>query len=163
MPLDAIVVLGCRVPAQGSLRGAAARRVARAALAYAQGVAPVVIASGGKAWGGTLEACAMTDELVRLGVPRRHILREERSISTLQNARFVARMAGERLLGQLAVVTCDWHMQRALAAFRWYGFRALPLAAPAPPVTRWRGLLRAADERRALVFDRCLAELKGFE
>ena len=51
---DVLVVLGCRVQG-GQLSHAARRRVERAALAYRDEGATLVIASGGKAWQGVRE------------------------------------------------------------------------------------------------------------
>ena len=52
---DALIVLGCRVT-DGQLSSAAARRVERAARAYREQGAELVIAAGGKRWQGVMEA-----------------------------------------------------------------------------------------------------------
>src|SRR5262245_54918447 len=111
-PAAAIVLLGCRVEAGGRLEGAAARRTARAARAFPERVAPLVIASGGVRWNGVNEADALCRELLAHGVPRAAIVLEARSGSTRQNARFVAELIRELELGpRFALVTCDCHMQ----------------------------------------------------
>ena len=77
-----IVVLGCRtaLPGRAGLPGAAARRVARAALAAAalsaDGTPVPVLVCGGRRWDGTPEAVAMADALVDAGVPRALVFRE---------------------------------------------------------------------------------------
>lgn len=151
MALDAIVVLGCRAGQQGQLFGAARRRVERAAQAYADGIAPVVIASGGKRWFGRSEADAFAARLMELGVPTDRIVREQRSLTTRGNAHEVAEIVRERGLGRIGVVTCDWHMRRALCAFARYSIAAEPLPAPALGAGRAQAVLRFALERvRAL-------------
>src|SRR6185295_11973474 len=73
--LDALVLLGCRV-APGALSPPAARRAARAAEAYREGLAPRIVVSGGQCWEGVREADALAEELVRRGVPEAAILLE---------------------------------------------------------------------------------------
>jgi len=126
---DAIVVLGCRVHENG-LQGAAARRVHRAALAFHELSPAVLIASGGRRWRGTAEADALRDALVERGVPARVIVRELCSLSTLENAVYSAELLRAAGLEAPGLVTCDWHMARALSCFRRTGLR--PVALPAP-------------------------------
>ena|SRR5687767_691607 len=162
----AIVVLGCRVEPSGRLLGASARRAARAARAFHEGIAQLVIASGGVRWGGVLEADALCRELVLAGVPRGSILLERRSNSTRQNARFVAQLIEERgdtphgssSMRELALVTCDWHMPRALRCFGWVGLQAVALPAASPIVRLPRRLLRGTRELLSGWVDRALLE-----
>src|SRR5262249_32960802 len=114
--LDALVLLGCRV-APASRSGAAHRRALRAASAYAEGVAPLVVVSGGKRWHGVREADALRESLLRAGVPDSAIVVETRSLTTRQNARFVAELLRRRGLTRAGIVTCDWHLSRAIACF----------------------------------------------
>lgn len=154
MKFDAIVVLGCKVGGRHELFGAAARRVAWAARAYREGLAPHVVASGGKRWSGVTEAEAFAEGLLSLGVPREHIWCEERSHTTVENARFTAELASERGLVKLCVVTCDWHMARALAAFRRHGLDVTAYAAPSPWLPLPRRAARFAAERVRAIADR---------
>ena len=149
MALDAIVVLGCRSGERGQLFGSARRRVERAARAYTDGVAPLVIASGGKVWFGLTEADAFAARLIELGVPASQIVRERRSQTTRGNAGEVAQIVRERGLGKIAVVTCDWHMRRAVSAFARHSLTVEALPAPAlePGKTRvYRFLLERARQ-----------------
>ena len=153
MPFDAIVVLGCRVNARGEPLPAAQRRIERAAQAYAELGRPMVILSGGKRWHGRTEAEVFASGLVRLGVPRERLICEERSLSTRANARESTRIARERGFEELAVVTCDWHLARALADFERYGFRVHAVAAYAP---RHVARARRFSERAQALWDRAL-------
>jgi uncharacterized SAM-binding protein YcdF (DUF218 family) len=155
----AIVVLGCRVEPSGRLRGASARRAGRAARAFHEGIASVVIVSGGVRWGGVTEADALCRELVFSGVPRESIVLEGRSASTRQNAEFVARLLREQGATSVALVTCDWHMPRALRCFGGVGLRAVPLPVTSPEVGAARGLIRRAQEALSGWLDR--AVLRG--
>jgi uncharacterized SAM-binding protein YcdF (DUF218 family) len=115
------VVLGCKVSldGEGRLAGALAWRVAAAAGAYARrGDADVVVvASGGRRWAGIVEADAMARELARLGVPEGAIVRERCSLSTRDNARFAAAALERRGIARATVVTCAWHLARAVTLF----------------------------------------------
>jgi len=129
-PFDAIVVLGCsvRLDDGGRIcrRSALARRIDATALAYAQrgGEHTIVVASGGRHWGGLVEADVMASELARRNVPERAIVRERCSLTTRDNARFAAEALARRGIHAAAVVSCEWHLPRALALFRRAGVRA---------------------------------------
>jgi uncharacterized SAM-binding protein YcdF (DUF218 family) len=150
---DAIVVLGCRVRLDGGgqLRpGALARRVDAAALAYARRPQEhtVVIASGGRHWEGVVEADVIARELARRGVPETAIARERCSLSTRDNARLTAMSLARRGITRAAVVTCEWHLPRALALFRIAGVDVQGVPAVEPREARpWSRAWRGARER----------------
>jgi uncharacterized SAM-binding protein YcdF (DUF218 family) len=123
---DAIVVLGCRIESSGRPSPAAARRAAVGASAYAAKVAPRIVVSGGRRWGAHIEARALQRTLVLAGVPRAAIHEELFSLSTLENAIFAAAILERLDARRAAVVTCPWHMARALANFRAAGVDAHP-------------------------------------
>ncbi len=124
---DAIVVLGCRVLPSGRPTTAATRRAHRAAEAFLDGVAPHVVASGGRRWGQLIEADMLRAGLLRGGVPEDAITRELWSLTTHENAIFSAEILRRRGARRVAVVTCDWHADRAIANFRAAGVDAWPL------------------------------------
>jgi uncharacterized SAM-binding protein YcdF (DUF218 family) len=155
---DALIVLGCRVNG-GKLAHAALRRVERAALAYREQGAALVIASGGKTWQGSMEAEVFARGLIERGVPPACISLERESLTTRGNARGVARMLGERGAGQLGLVTCDWHMRRALRAFRLAGLTAVAVPAPSPARPLPARLGRYLRERASQLFDQLLARV----
>jgi len=143
---EAIVVLGCRVLPSGRPTTAAARRAARAAQAYLEGVAPHIIASGGRRWGGAIEAEALRKELVRAGVPEGAVTRELWSLTTHENAVFSAELLRRRGLSRVAVVTCAWHAPRALADFRATGLDAWALPSPGVRASVLRSIYRQGHE-----------------
>ncbi len=123
--VDAVVLLGCRIGPSGRPMLAATRRAETAARAYREGIAKVIVVSGGRRWGPYAEATALAEELARLGVPDEAIVAELCSLSTHENAVFSAailRRLGARTAG---IVTCWWHLPRALANFRAAGVDAL--------------------------------------
>jgi uncharacterized SAM-binding protein YcdF (DUF218 family) len=147
--VDALVLLGCRVDGHGGLSGAARRRVERTASAYRELGGRLVIASGGRRWGGVVEADALARALVALGVAERDIVRERESLTTRENARYSAHLLREKGLSEVGVVTCDWHLARAIECFRREGINATGLAAPSPPVAPLARRVRALRERLA--------------
>jgi uncharacterized SAM-binding protein YcdF (DUF218 family) len=153
---DALVLLGC--PVRGTpLSGAARRRVERAASAFHEGLAPVLVVSGGRRWSGVLEADALARALAERGVPSAALLLERESRTTHENAVQTARLlrpSGRRSVG---IVTCDWHLRRALYCFRRAGFEAEGLGAVSPPLPPLRALLRALRERGAWFYVRAVA------
>lgn len=160
--MTTVVVLGCKVGPSGHLSGAAARRVAKA-VEVVEGLSDAarVVCSGGRAWGGAVEADVLAEAIVRHGVPERQVVRERCSMTTIDNARYVAALIERRgahgeALGNVVLVTCDWHMPRARAHFVEAGLTVVEAPARAPVPSRFPGLVtwvRTARELTATVLD----------
>ena len=148
MKADAIVVLGCRVAASGRLTTAAAGRAEAAAEAFRAGVAPRIVASGGRRWGAAVEALAIAEALALRGVPKEAILVEMWSLTTYENAVFSAAMLRKLHARSAAIVSCSWHVPRALQSFRAAGVEAL-----AWPRDRAPGLYDRVAERFRRAYD----------
>jgi uncharacterized SAM-binding protein YcdF (DUF218 family) len=156
---ERIVVLGCGVTESGEPSPALQRRVASAANAWSAGLAPVVIASGGRRWWGHAEALVMREALLALGVDPAAIQVELCSLTTRENAFYCQRLMrreGGLMEGKLPVVlvSCDWHLPRALANFERAGFHCRPYPAPAPRGGLWR--VRWARETLRGALDRVM-------
>lgn len=148
---DAIVVLGCRVRPSGEPTETAQRRVLRAARAYAEGVAPRVVASGGRRWGEHAEALVLRQALVGAGVPAEALTVELCSMTTSENAFFTARLLTRSGVRRAAVVSCAWHLPRAVADFEAAGLEVVPLPAQPPdpgPLTHLRRWVHEAVAKR---------------
>ncbi len=152
-----MVVLGCRVEGDGTPSAALARRIERAHVGFVVGQAPRIVASGGRRWRGLPEAEAIRRVLVAGGVDPRAVSLELRSNDTLENARFASALVRRSSGRRIAVVTCDWHMPRALACFRVYGFDAEPWPAPSPPPPWGRRVRRRLHEAVAWPLQRLRA------
>jgi uncharacterized SAM-binding protein YcdF (DUF218 family) len=157
---DAIVVLGCRILPSGRPGGPAARRVTTAASAYRAGVAPFIVASGGRRWGAQIEARVLRRELIRAGVPADAVIEELCSLSTYENAIFsaavlrrVVRALGTVRKPRAAIVTCPFHLSRALADFRAASVDAFAFPAPATPASIGRRAYLRAHETVCTWFD----------
>jgi uncharacterized SAM-binding protein YcdF (DUF218 family) len=152
---DALVLLGCRVAA-GPLPGPAARRLARAAAAYQDGLSERVVVTGGRVWDGLVEADVLAAELRRAGVPESALALERASLTTLDNARLTAPLLAELGARRVGLVSCDWHLARALWCFQRAGVIAEPMPAPSPPLRPLRRGLRDAKEQGAWLLDRAV-------
>ncbi len=150
---DAIVLLGCRIGPAGKPSKAAARRAAAAASGYLTGVAPRIIASGGRRWGSHVEAEALAASLVAAGVPASAITCERWSFTTYENAIFSAELLRRMGARNAAIVTCPWHMARALADFRAVGVDGIPLPAPTASASIVSRAYRRAHEAVCLRLD----------
>ncbi|MDI3282905.1 YdcF family protein [Polyangium sp. 15x6] len=151
---DAIVVLGCRVLPSGRLTTAAARRAAKAAEAYQAGVAPHIVTSGGRRWGAQIEAEALRRALVRAGVPEEAVTTELWSLTTHENAAFSAEILRRREARRVLVVTCAWHVERAIQNFRRVGVDAWPLPSEGVRVGALRRAYRHGHELVCAWLDR---------
>ena len=76
-----------------------------------------------------MEADVMARELALQGVPERAIVRERCSLSTRENARFTAEVLARRGARGATLVTCPWHMARAVALFSRAGVAVEPVVA----------------------------------
>ncbi len=143
---DAIVVLGCRVLPGGKVSGPLARRVQRAAAAFQSGASPRLVVSGGRRWHGYAEAEALRDALVQLAVPEDRVLLELKSMSTAENAYYVAELLRPLGIQSLGLVSCDYHLPRAERCFRRAGFEVTRLPAATPKLPWFRRALRQLSE-----------------
>jgi len=162
MHTRAVVVLGCLIRAvprscppggEAVLVGAAGRRAQAAAEAARERQEALVVASGGRTWQGRVEADALADELVRLGVPERTIVRERASRNTRENARRTAELLRRREVRHVVLVTCPWHMPRAASLFRREGLDVEPFSARADEASLSQRAYRLVREAVAARLD----------
>ena len=155
-----LVLLGCRVLGPSTLSPTSARRAERALQAYRDGEVDHILACGGKSWDTVREADALCSYLVARGVPYRALEKELSSHSTRQNARYAARLLLPRGIRRIALVTCDFHMERALHCFRGAGFEPLPMPSTSPALDLKDQIERKVRERVSGLIDRVLT--RGF-
>jgi uncharacterized SAM-binding protein YcdF (DUF218 family) len=153
MGCDVIVVLGARILSDGRCGPAACRRVEAGARAFERGVAPVVIVTGGRRWDGHMEALSMGRLLSRLGVPEGAIVLEPFALSTSENAYFSVRLGRLRGWRRILVVTCPWHMRRAVQDFRLCGAEVIPMPAASGSGAIGRRGFRSIKERTSMWLD----------
>ncbi len=106
---DAILVLA------GDANG---ERVAEGVKLYKAGFGPYLLLSGGPlAWHLTA-ARQMEKEALALGVPERSIILQERSLSTIEDARFCLPLVQRYGFKKIILVTSPNHTRRAARVFR---------------------------------------------
>jgi uncharacterized SAM-binding protein YcdF (DUF218 family) len=158
--LPSLVLLGCRLGSRGQLSVTATRRAVRAAEAFRAGLSGHILACGGKAWSGVRETDALCGFLLESGVPESALEREGWSRTTRQNAHFAAKMLLPRGIRRIGLVTCDWHMARALRCFEGAGFEPVAVPAMAPALHGLPALVRVVRERLSFAVDRAVT--RGF-
>lgn len=67
------------------------------------------------------------------GVAEEAIVRERHSLDTHQNALHAARILGARGVTDVVVVTCSWHLRRAVRSFERAGLHVVGTAGATPP------------------------------
>jgi uncharacterized SAM-binding protein YcdF (DUF218 family) len=118
-PADVIVVLGA-AQYNGVPSPLFAARLDHAIALYHDGVAPILLVTGGKGRAGdiTTEAEAAATYAVAHGVPEEAILVEDRGRNTLESLRSVGAMLRERDLTSAVFVSDRTHMLRVLRMAR---------------------------------------------
>jgi uncharacterized SAM-binding protein YcdF (DUF218 family) len=86
----------------------------------------------------------MADALAALGVPAGVIVRERASLTTRDNARFTAASCARRQIARVSIVTCGWHLPRAIMCFQAEGLEVARLVSAGegesgPLVRAWIG------------------------
>ena len=140
--MDAILILGAAVWADGpspTLR----RRVLHGAALWHAGVAPVVVVCGGLGRHPPTEAAAMAQVLRETDVPPSAIWQEDRSTSTLENIRFALPLLRREDLRDIVIVTDATHGPRAALVARHFGLRPR-ISAPPLRGGRKRTIMRQA-------------------
>jgi uncharacterized SAM-binding protein YcdF (DUF218 family) len=110
--LDAIVVLGCPVGPDGAPSPSLRRRALLGAELFLAGRAPRLVVSGGVTRSGLpSEAAAAAEVAIEVGVPSAAVTLEDRSRSTIENARFSADILGND--ARIVIVSDQHHLRRA--------------------------------------------------
>lgn len=123
-PSQAIVVLGARTLPGGAPSPALLGRVEHAVALHQRGMAPLLVLCGGG--GPVSEAQAALQIAIARGVPPDACLLEDQSRSTFENARFSRALLRARGVGEVLLVTDDFHAYRAVAHFRRTGLTVRP-------------------------------------
>lgn len=131
MPAEAIVVLTAWASPTGVLNEPALRRVHKAARLFRQGLAPVLIISGGgdPESEGHRTAEFMARFAEELGVPAAAVILEQNSRNTFESAVNVSARCRALRIHTVFLVTDAIHMRRASGAFAHQGVTVLPASA----------------------------------
>jgi uncharacterized SAM-binding protein YcdF (DUF218 family) len=143
---DAIVVLGA-AQYDGRPSPVLRARLEHAVALYDEGVAPVIIMTGGTGPGDTVsEAVVGRRFALKRGVPAEAVLVETEGMTSLQSLRGVAGMMRERGMHRAVLVSDPFHSLRLkLLAWR-LGFEAFTSPTRTSPISR-----NQSEERRAVL------------
>ncbi|MGF6886958.1 uncharacterized SAM-binding protein YcdF (DUF218 family) [Nocardia sp. GAS34] len=121
----ALVVLGFGLLPDGTMRPELVNRLEAAWLQAVAAPASTIVVTGGAPHNGVTEAAAMAGWLIGHGIAPSHILVEDRSGSTVQNALFSTRLMRARGIGGAVVITSPNHIRRAVTDFIVAGTRVV--------------------------------------
>lgn len=148
---DTLIVLGGDLTSPGMLGAGSYWRSYYTDLVWREGHFRRVVITG------KTVAPLMRDFIVCEGVPANVFTIENQATSTRENALFVARLlAGDK--SRKVLLTSDYHMGRALRAFRKAGIDASPIPFPDAlkqmnnPVQRWSVFCRLVEETARVAY-----------
>lgn len=128
-PVDAIVVLGAPIGADGQLSPLAEERVRAGVRLWEMGAAPVICVVGGHCPKGCEDSAAEREGMARrvraLGVPEAALRVDRQSTSTWTNALRAAELLHPEGRRRVWLVTQPFHLRRARFYFRRAGFEPL--------------------------------------
>ncbi len=131
-PAEIIIVLGAGLKEDGRPGPALTRRSRHAGELWHEGMAPLVLCTGGQSEYYPRSEAAACQELLRAaGLPAEAILLEDRSRSTEENAIYSKQLLDELGLERVVLVSDSYHMLRAGWLFKAYGIDAYASPVPA--------------------------------
>jgi len=118
-PADAIVVLGYGPPVDkaGQPVDELVRRVEKGVELFQQGLAPVLIMTGGNTYQDYYESAVMKEAAVSRGVPADAVVEEREAMDTIGNARYSAALVRARGGKGAIIVSSPYHLKRAKKLF----------------------------------------------
>lgn len=159
VPTRIAVVLGCSVSPDGRPGAAAARRCEAAFELLRDGRVDAILVTGGRRWHGRAEADVMCGYLAVLGVPPERLHAEACSLNTFENAWFSSLLLRAMGAREVTVVTCDFHLSRAVRTFHRLGIDATGYPATTPALTPTRRASFAVREALSGMLQRPLGAL----
>ncbi|MFH1113116.1 MAG: YdcF family protein [Pseudomonadota bacterium] len=126
---DVIVVLGAAVWPGGLPSPALRRRLLHGTALVKEGMADVLVVTGGLGKCPPTEACVMKRLAVAEGIPQHKIILEEEGTTTLTSVRQCLRIMCENEWKSAVVVSDSYHLFRSVLLFRLFGVRAFGSAA----------------------------------
>ncbi len=129
-PADVIIILGGGTFPDGTPSDAQVRRIAHGVRLYKRGIAPWLLCTGGydHPTYAKSEAQTCVDGALAGGVPESAILREDVSLTTIQNAIQAQRIMTIHNLMSAVIVSDNFHLFRAEWLFHHFGMSDLYLS-----------------------------------
>jgi vancomycin permeability regulator SanA len=126
-----IVIFGAAIRPHGEPSAALLRRIGFGLAAARQYPGAMILCSGGASRPGPSEASIMFEHLVAAGLAQDRLVRDDASLTTLQN--IIAAVRQVRQGGHPLVISCsdDYHLLRIGLGFAFHGVRSI--RGPVPP------------------------------
>ncbi|NMA67463.1 MAG: YdcF family protein [Clostridiaceae bacterium] len=143
--VDNVIVLGCGIWPDGRPTASLISRLDKAVSYFEDNPHVNIIVSGGQGPNEPFpEALAMEEYLIKSGVPKDKIIKEEKSTSTKENFEFSRRLinAPDEEKIKIVFVTNEFHVFRSRILAARFGFDAYAIAAPTPKVVMLNSYLR---------------------
>jgi uncharacterized SAM-binding protein YcdF (DUF218 family) len=145
-PSQAIIVLGA-AQYNGRPTDVFKARLDHAATLFQDGVAPVVVVTGGKQPGDKFtEAAAGADYLAEKGVPQAQILREDKSHNSWESLAASARFLHAQGIKRVVLVSDPFHSLRIRLTAEELGFDAVTSPTQTSPISGFDEFLRYGTE-----------------
>lgn len=93
-------------------------RITKGVQLYKEGWAPILMYSGAAAEGDVSNAEAMRNISFKMGVPKKDMIIEENSKTTVENAEFSAKIIKEKEYKSIILVTSPYHQRRTFELFK---------------------------------------------
>ncbi len=122
---DAIVILGNKVELTGQPSARLASRLDKGFDLYKEGIAPLIIVTGGIGEEGFDEAKVMKEYLVQKGIPKDLIVEDAQGINTFASAKNVKSLLEQKGLQSVVVVSSYYHISRTVLAFEKMGIESV--------------------------------------
>lgn len=134
---DAILIFGTGVRADGTASVTLRARTRHAYDLWKRGLAPIIVCTGGVGTNPPAESVAQEKLLVGWGVPKSAILKEEKSTSTWENAKFAAPLLPKG--AQVIAVSDPFHLWRCGRNCAAFGLTAYT----SPALSNWTQMPRS--------------------
>jgi len=158
-PVDAVVVMGA-AQYDGDPSPVLAARLDHVVDLWAQGVASLIVVTGGKRPGDRFtEAEASANYLIERGVPTEAVVQEDDGATTSESLQGVSELLGERGLSNVLIVTDPYHSLRSRIIAEDLGLQAWVSPTPYSVVDGGESLQRHLEEAAGIA----LGRLIGFE
>ncbi|MDB4940145.1 MAG: hypothetical protein JWO40_570 [Candidatus Doudnabacteria bacterium] len=150
---DALLVLGAKVNLDNSPSQPLYERTNEAAVLYAQNKAEYIITTGGVGLGSIAESKIGEKVAEQKGVPKDKILEEVSSHNTFQNVEEGKKIAKEKNIKSVIVVSDRFHVARGVLVARYFGFDPVYWDFPSASYYKKTDLIRNyAREALAILF-----------
>lgn len=97
----------------------------------------IIISGGDPKSYGQSEAEVYEKVLEQLGVPKKDIILENKSLNTYQNARYVSKIIKKLPYKEYILVTSGIHMKRSILYFEYFGVEVIPAISEKPVLMMW--------------------------